>query len=179
MKRVIFVAVFAAVLAMAGCTGNETIEATGPEGVVSVVNDLESNYWINLNTLTVEQAHSGKTSSKVDGNQEFSFGYNSIFRNISDTVPVVIEVRAWLFCPEVPTNANLVISIDSLGGKNLFWQGVPLQDSLPAANTWTEVKCRFSVPGNITPDNSLKIYFWGIDKKTFYVDDMMLNFFLK
>lgn len=176
MKKFALISLLIGVTAfITGCEGSGDSKDATNQGVVNIINDLEQNYWMNHATLTGEVAHSGNVSSRVDGNHEFSYGYKNSFNRISDTLPKAIDIRAWIFCPDSATNANLVISIDSTD-KNIFWLGIPLMDSVPAPNTWKEIHARIEMPEKASKTNTLSIYFWTLDKKTFFIDDFDLKF---
>jgi hypothetical protein len=140
-----------------------------------IASNLEDISWMNQSTLSKDVAHSGRFSSKIDSVNQFSFGYSAPFNVISDTLPISVDVSAWIFFPQLKINGSIVISIDSVS-KNIFWKGIPIKDSIKYANQWQEIKATFEIPKKILPTDNVKIYVWNDDKRTFYMDDLSLLF---
>jgi hypothetical protein len=174
MKKNLHYALLLVVMVVfAACSGNKSAERE--PGSILVKSDLENLAWINQNTLSKDVAHSGMFSSKLDSLTEFSYGYSSTFNNLSDTLPVSVDVSVWIYYSQLKINSSLVISIDSVS-KNIFWKGVPLADSIKAANQWQEIKVTFELPKKIMPTDNLKIYVLNAEKRNFYMDDLSLLF---
>jgi hypothetical protein len=158
---------------IAACSENKPAERE--PGTMLVANDMENMSWINLQTLSKKMAHSGRFSSKLDSLTEYSFGYSNTFSNLSDTLPFSVDVSVWIYYPQLKIKSSLVISIDSVN-KNIYWKGVPLADSIKAANQWQEVKVTFELPKKIMPSDQIRIYVLNNEKSSFYMDDLSLLF---
>jgi hypothetical protein len=164
-----------AIVVLSACSGNKP--DTGP-GTKMIASNLEDLSWMNQFTLVKDVAHSGKFSSKLDSVNQFSFGYSAPFNNISDTLPMSIDVSVWIYYTQLKISSSIVISIDSIG-KNIFWKGIPLNDTIKTANQWQEVKATFEIPKKVMPTDNVKIYVWNTDKRTFYMDDLKLLFHIQ
>ena len=174
MKKNLHYALLIVVMVVfAACSGNKSKERE--PGTILVASDLENVEWMNLNTLSKDKAHSGKFSSKLDSLTEYGFGFSNTFNNLSDTLPLSVDVSVWLYYPQLKTNGVLVLSIDSIG-TNIFWKGVPLGDSIKTANQWQEIKVTFELPKKIMPSDQLRIYVLNPEKRLFYMDDLSLLF---
>lgn len=175
MKKIMIFSIIAffAILFTA-CSGSKDENKKVP-GTSVFANDMESTGWINQNTLTQEIAHSGKFSSKLDSVSQFSFGFSDIFKNISDTLPEKVDISFWVFYPQTGITSNIVVNIDS-SGKNIYWEGLGIKDSVKVANKWTEVKASFTLTKKILPTDKILIYIWNNDKRTFYIDDLKVTF---
>ncbi|MEI6853767.1 MAG: hypothetical protein WCL06_13045 [Bacteroidota bacterium] len=161
------------ILVFAACSGNKS--GNNEPGTIALSSDLENICWMNQHTLCKTVVHSGKFSSKLDSVNQFSFGFSNSFNNLSDTLPGSVDVSCWIYYPQIKIKSSIVISIDSVG-KNIYWKGFPLNDSIKAANQWQEVKVTFEIPKKVMPTDNVKIYVWNNDKRTFYMDDLKLLF---
>jgi hypothetical protein len=159
---------------LSACSGNKSGNDSVP-GSKLISSNLEDLCWMNQFTLVKDVAHSGKFSSKLDSINQFSFGYSNTFNNISDTLPLSVDVDVWVYYPQTGINSSVVLSIDSVG-KNIYWKGIPLKDSISVTNQWKQIKGTFEIPKKIMPTDNIKIYVWSSDKKSFYMDDLKLVF---
>jgi len=176
MKKFIILAVIICVIILiAACSGNKEENKENKPGVVSFSNDLESAGWMNQQTLTKETAHSGKFSSRIDSVLQYSFGYADLFKNINDTLPEKVDVDFWILYPQTGIKTNLVVSIDSVG-KNIFWAGIELVDSIKTPNQWKEIKATVNLPAKIMATDKIAVYVWNNDKRSAYVDDLKVTF---
>lgn len=165
--------VLSAVAFMCACSGND--ENIIVNNKIAYSSDMEYEKWMGGDKLVKDIAHSGKYSSRLDSNNAYSFGFTQLLSEIGDTIPKVVSVNFWLHYPEIGISSQLVISIDS-AGKNIFWLGHPLKDSISQPNQWKEIKTSFTLPENLQPDNKINIYVWSNDKRTFYMDDLTISF---
>ncbi len=150
-------------------------KAKSEPGTISFSNDMENASWINQFTLVKDVAHSGLLSSKTDSAHRYSFGYSDVFRNISDTLPKKVNVDVWVYFTQFNIKGSLVCSIDSKG-KNVYWKGITLSDSVKNANLWKEIKADFELPDNLLPNDKISIYAWNDDIPAFYMDDLKVTF---
>lgn len=168
--------IICAIIMLSACSGNNEDKNKKEPGVSSFSNDLENAGWINQNTLTKEvAAHSGKFSSKLDSVSQYSFGFVNYFKYINDTLPEKVDINFWIFYPQTGIESNLVISIDSVG-KNIFWKGIPLKDSVKSPKQWKEIKSDIILPREIMFTDKVSVYIWNNDKRTFYIDDIKVGF---
>lgn len=176
MKKYIILAVILCVaILFVACSGNNEDKKENSAGAASFSNDLESAGWMNQQTLTKETAHSGKFSSRIDSVFQYSFGYADVFKNISETLPEKVDVDFWILYPQTGIKTNLVVSIDSVG-KNIFWSGLELKDSIKIPNQWKEIKATIDLPANIMATDKITVYIWNNDKKSAYIDDLKVTF---
>lgn len=171
----IFIVFACTIIFLSACSGNKEDKNNNKSGTVSFSNDLETSGWMNQSTVTKEFAHSGRCSSRIDSVSQFSFGFADFFYNISDIIPEKVDVNFWILCPQKEIRSNLVVSIDSIG-KNIFWIGIDLKDSVPVLNQWKEVKSTINLPADILATDKISIYVWSNDKKVFYLDDLKVTF---
>lgn len=176
MKKYIILAVILCVaILFVACSGNNEDKKENSTGAASFSNDLESAGWMNQQTLTKETAHSGKFSSRIDSVFQYSFGFADLFKNISETLPEKVDIDFWMLYPQTGIKTNLVVSIDSLG-KNIFWSGLELKDSIKTPNQWQEIKATVNLPANIMATDKIAVYIWNNDKKSAYIDDLKVTF---
>ncbi|HSI91159.1 MAG TPA: hypothetical protein VK927_08580, partial [Adhaeribacter sp.] len=102
-------------LGLAACSGleNESEVAVDTETVVTF-NDFEGlDGWAEVPaSVNKERAHSGKYSIKVDGNNEFSFGFQKQLGQITQSRPKQFTLSAMAFVPSQEAGkAALVLSL--------------------------------------------------------------------
>jgi hypothetical protein len=157
------------------CSGNRSNNPAGEPGSKLISSDLENVSWINQNTLSKDIAHSGVYSSKLDTTCPYSFGFSNNFKILGDTLPTSVDVNVWVLFPELKIKSCVVVSIDSVN-KNIFWKGIPINDSIKTVNQWQQIKTNFELPKKIMSTDNVKIYVWSNDKRTFYMDDISILF---
>lgn len=135
--------------------------------------NLENN---NEGFVSTEKALSGKQSCKLSSDIEFGISANKPVRDIPDFINlknISIKYNA-LFGNENP-DALYVLSIDDAKGKSIFWDGKSIPFS--KTNDWLESSIEFSVaPEFLNPDNNIVVYPWNRNKKTFYIDDISIEY---
>jgi hypothetical protein len=131
-----------------------------------------------LLTLSREKAHSGTYSSRVDGNHEFSLGYNNALSRLSPDWPPKLTVGAWVFVPNEQASAQLVIEIKQPGkdGKGLLWQGLDLAKTVKLYNQWQYVEQTITLPDTAGPQSRLLAYVWrGQSTQPVFMDDLQVT----
>jgi hypothetical protein len=174
-KNLHYLLLLVIVVVFSACSGNKSGNGTGEPGSKLITSDLENVSWINQNSLSREKAHSGNFCAKLDTLFPYSFGYQNTFNNLSDTLPSSVDVSVWILYPQLKISGCVVISIDSIG-KNIYWKGIQINDSIKTVNQWQEIKVSFEIPKKVMPTDFIKIYVYNTDKRTFYMDDLTLLF---
>ncbi|MFA6923943.1 MAG: hypothetical protein WC223_06785 [Bacteroidales bacterium] len=140
-------------------------------------NDMEQEkYWINLQTITKGDAHSGKYICKMDSTKEYSFGFGSKIEDFTTKIPKKVKVNFFSYAKNSCEGTGLVIQIDSAAGKNIFWISGNISGKLSKMNEWVEINEIFNLPAKLKPSNEIKIYVWNPKKKEFYIDDFNVEF---
>lgn len=135
--------------------------------------NLESN---GESFVSTEKALSGKHSCKLSKDIEFGI---SITKSVKD-IPTYnnlknISITFNAFFGNENPDGLYVLSIDDAKGKNIFWDGKTIPFS--KTNEWSESVVDFVIPSEfINPDNKIVVYPWNRNKKTFYVDDILVQY---
>ncbi|MBL0327915.1 MAG: hypothetical protein IPP64_00510 [Bacteroidetes bacterium] len=133
----------------------------------------------NTNTISTSKSFSGKNSSMLSAQNEYSVTINRSVSSIpSGTKKVIVNFK--LFDPNNNSqNAVTVLSIDDETKKNLLWVGEPIQKEQPDSAGWTTVSASFLISETIKDEqkkDTMKIYIWNKEKKEFYIDDIKIDF---
>ncbi len=142
-------------------------------------NDFESLLgWTDTDAgrLVKGTAHSGIYSALTDSLHAYSIGFIRKMKDLSDQRIKKITMSAWVLTKSLDAKALLVISIES-GGKPSFYRGINVIDSIQATDRWYPVRCDFSLPGDLSNENEIRIYLWNYGKDEVLVDDFDLKFY--
>jgi len=129
-------------------------------------------------SLTTEKAHSGKYALKVDGNTEFSLGYNNMLGMMSKARISKIKIEAWVFSPSAEAGALLVTTISDgvADHKPMLWDGFDVVKASDKHNEWVQVSKVIDVPASVNYSSHLGLYLWR-NKGTLptYIDDITIT----
>lgn len=169
-----------ALLSLAGCS-------SGPDSA-SDANTLMVNGFETLGgwlpeeqsaTLTQEQAHTGKTSLKVDQDREYSLPYSNLLGRLRDTPLRKIKVSAWVFLPTAQAAATLVMEVTdpaAPAAKPLLWEGIKLSEAVKTYGKWTQVSSVLTLPASADASKKLSIYLWRTGgSQPVYLDDLAVS----
>jgi hypothetical protein len=142
-----------------------------------VSNDLEDIKSWNLShpTLTDEDAHSGKFSSKTDSINPYSIGFNKPLGDISKKPITKLKIKCWAKFKDADASADLVVGIDS-AGQNTYRFAVPIRSLLKNVNQWSEFTATCELPKKTAADQKLILYVWNTGKKPIWIDDIEFDY---
>jgi hypothetical protein len=162
---------------LSACSGPEPSNPDATKLITS--NDFESlDGWIPAApALTRDQAHSGKYSTKVDANNEFSVSYFSTLGRMSPSRLHKVKVQAWVYLASSKSQARLGMQIvDPNTGKEVFGDGINLANQVKSYKKWVEIEKEFTLPENISADQVMKLFLWRDSAgDTAYLDDVKLS----
>lgn len=126
--------------------------------------------------VTTEKAAGGKKSCKLSPDAEYGVNNPKMMKDIPDFQSLKkIDVTFKALFDKTNPDAVYVISIEDPNNKNVFWDSRPIYYNETAE--WTEQSISLTVPAEfVKGDNRVSIYPWNRNKKTFYVDDVRLNY---
>ncbi|WP_156109088.1 carbohydrate binding domain-containing protein [Hymenobacter sp. APR13] len=162
---------------LAACSGSDS---SAPDNAKLITaNDFESvEGWMPPTpALSREQAHSGKFSTRVDGNTEFSLGYSNLLGKVSPSKLRKITLQAWVYLPSAKSQARLGVQVsDPVSGQEVFGDGITLTDQVKEYKKWVEVSKEITLPENITATQLLKVFLWRASASdAAYMDDIRLT----
>jgi hypothetical protein len=174
-KYILFLLSLSTMLFACNDADKKTDEAQANNNERVIASTCEPNYWFNEQTLQSEVVHSAPFASKLDTTYNESYGFRSLCSRINNGIPRFVHVNFWAQFPTKDVTAKLVVSVDSVG-KNKFWLGQDLKDSIKELNTWQRFNMQFTLNQNLSPEDQITIYVWSFDKKLLYIDDLELKF---
>jgi hypothetical protein len=149
-----------------------------PANLISY-NDFEAVAgWGNDPTsLTNEQAHSGRYSTKVDANNEFSMSYNRALGSTGLLPKRKLKIRGWVRRVGNGSTANIVVQVVNPldASQSIFWESLPVEKPAVTFNRWMPFSRTFNLPEGCTPEHQLRVYMWrGNSTQPSYLDDVEL-----
>ncbi|MEI7663006.1 MAG: hypothetical protein WCK34_12435 [Bacteroidota bacterium] len=154
------------------------IPADAIAGKRSLENDMEANrgsLWMNQVTRSEMAAHLGKWSSLVNKKIPYSVGPETRFDSLFTTRNRMILVHGWILAPTAVSGITLVVDYQS-EGKSVSYNQVTL-DRFVSAKKWVMAEAGITVPANLPPNSTVKIYFYNPSAYyTFFIDDLTVDF---
>lgn len=164
-------------LVLAGCSSNTETET--PANLITQ-NDFEGlDGWVpGTPSLTTEKAHSGRFSTKVDKDAEYSLSYVNLLGKASAARIQKIKLSGWVLLAGPKATATVVVQVvdPAQDNKQVFWEGIDLSKEVKKTNEWTEVSKEFTLPANLEAGHQLRVYMWrGGAEQPAYLDDLTLT----
>jgi len=152
----------------------------GDAGDYITRNDFESMVgWLpDAGTLTKAHAHSGAYAVVVDPEHEFSLTYNAQLGKVSPHKLKGITLEAWVFLPDNKATGVLGVQITDpdQGNKEVFGDGIKLQEAVKEYNKWVKVSKEITLPANIAYTQNLKVFLWRSGAASpVYMDDISIK----
>lgn len=174
MKNFFFVAALAS---LAACSSGDDAKVD-PNVLTKTSFEEVSGWGIDPTTLTKERAHTGVYAMRVDKDHEFSLTYDVVMGKVSPRKIKKMNLHGWVFLPTDKTAAILGIQITDpdQGNKEVFGDGVKMQETVKDYNKWVEVDKDIELPATIAPTHHLKMFLWRAGAADpVYVDDLTLK----
>lgn len=164
---------------LAGCTSGPSPAAVD---ATLAFNDFENvDGWLTGSpyqaTLSRDQAHSGKFSSRIDADHEYSLGYKNTLSLLAPDFPAKLTIGAWVLVPDGQAKARLVVEIKApdQSGSGQLWEGLDLSTAVRVFNKWQYVEQTITVPATAGPQSTIQTYVWRDQSKVpVYVDDIRI-----
>jgi hypothetical protein len=162
---------------LVSCTESASDDSANAKYIMK--NDFESLAgWLPANnSLTTEQAHSGKYSIKVDKSQEYSMGFGDLLSKVTSRKPHRVNLSGWAYLPSNKATAHYQLQIlDPSTGQSIFQDGIILSDQIQAYKTWMKVEKEIDLPENIVSAYEIRVYLWRASaEEPTYIDDVALK----
>ncbi len=143
---------------------------------VEFFNDFEKDYeWSNLYSINRDKAFSGKSSVRINFEQQYSAGLQKVVDPLFVTTKRKIKVGAYINANTRRPSSQVVISYDSYG-ESYGYKAFKVEE-YSKRNKWVYVEFLFNVPDLRTEGDIVKIYFWNPGKnETLFIDDIKVEF---
>ncbi|HEX5001067.1 MAG TPA: glycosyltransferase family 39 protein [Bacteroidia bacterium] len=140
---------------------------------------FESNEWDGEQLFRDSaMAFSGKYAALITPENEYGPTFNIKLSEFPVYPGSRIEVSAAFESDEWPCNGKLILSIDD-NEKNISWQGEPVGRFLTSIHKWGRVYLVAEVPGSLSGNEVLKLYYWNEKKESARMDDVKIAFYGK
>ena len=109
--------------------------------------------------LSIEKAHTGRYSVRVDNDHPYSITLHTDLGPLSTPRPRRFTFSAWVWVPSVRDDATLTLAIDnpSADPKTVFAKNIFVNDTGPY-NCWKKVSRSFDLTGDFHADSKLVLY---------------------
>ncbi len=171
---------------MNGMGGNQeladfTVDLKRPELVFQNNFETKPDSWNNISIQNSSRAFSQDHVGYLDSLHQFSPGLEiktSQLGILPSRFFLEGELMVWDSIMGASNKALVVLSMDSINGRENYWQGFSLND-IPRNDMKSWRKCRFSltIPEIVNHHGVLKIYIWNTGKDPFLLDNFTLRFY--
>jgi len=119
---------------------------------------------------------SGNYSEKLDSADLYSSTFRESIRNISkgDEIDIVITADVFL----IGNSSPLLVYDEKKGDRSIRWKSLDVREFVTKSGRWEKVMFMLRTSKNTSNDCSIVIYFWNLDKGTFYIDNFKIEGYL-
>ncbi|WP_019946981.1 carbohydrate binding domain-containing protein [Hymenobacter aerophilus] len=128
--------------------------------------------------LSREQAHSGKFSTMVGPNNEYSLGYSNALSRLAPDWPGRLTVGAWVLLTSSQSAPKFVVEIKqpTANTDGLLWEAVDVPDKVREYGKWRYIEHTITLPEAARPDNRLVVYLWRSEGSgSAFMDDVTIR----
>ena len=143
--------------------------------------EMSSEDW-NQNMIVISRnAYSGSHAGYLDSIYPYSPGLAvraGRFLRPGGSCFLVGELMVRDSIPGASNSALVVLSMDSIRGKENWWQGFKMND-IPVTDGkgWRKISFSLMLPEMDNPDGILKVYIWNTGKKPMLIDDFSIRIY--
>jgi hypothetical protein len=135
--------------------------------------DMESSADGSL--LSTRFAHSGNTAYRIVRGQEYT---PAIERTVSVMPAPLAKIAVGMWVYSDTTIGKFTLVADARRGEEqLTWMGKDLDPVGASAGEWMRFQAEFDLRDlHLSGDDKVRVYFWNVDKREMFVDDMDVVF---
>ncbi len=142
----------------------------------SFFNDCEKQTtWWEMQTITDENAFSGKYSSITGLGNDYSITFKYPIKVIPDTLKNIITINCKLFQHSFNHDAKIVIQAAN-EDTDFFWSGISIKEQLNKTNVWEDFNYTLKIPENILAADLIKLYLYNPSNEIVLIDDIKIEF---
>ena len=148
-------------------------------GLVIFENNFEGQKgWCAMDHLYEGQGHSGRFSTGASVESEYSSIFRMKFKEISKSGVTWLRFSVWCYAEELPTDALLVLSVDSDTTLKIIWRSWELRKFINSKEKWTQVDGEINLQekGANKPENTFVFYLYNKGRKKVLADDFHFEF---
>ena len=130
--------------------------------------------WGQMQTLTTEQAHSGKKSSITGDGNDFSITLEYPLKTIPDSLINNFDIEFWTYQTSLNHDAKLIVQAEGRDF-DFFWNGFDIKEEITEVNKWMKFHKNISIPDSIKQADLIKIYIYNPSKEKVFIDDFKVR----
>ncbi len=163
-------------LSLASCKSDSE---AAPDTNRIAFNDFESmvGWTSGAESLSKEQAHSGKYSVKVGPETEFGQPYTMQLNKILDHKPRKLRMSGWAYMTDAKSTARLGFQLyDMTQNKEVFGDGLDYAAAVQTPGKWVQITKDITLPATTTGAQQVRVFLWrsGATSPAF-IDDLSLS----
>jgi hypothetical protein len=164
--------------------GNITLYSRSGDGepvkiIYTNKNDYESSYpgWTgDTTTYDTSITSTGNFSEKMDSTYLYSSTFHESISNISKGNEIAIVITADVFL--MGNSSPLLVYDEKKGDRSIRWNSLNVRKFVSNSERWEKVFLMLKTSKNLSDDHSIAIYFWNLDKSTFFIDNFRIEGYL-
>jgi hypothetical protein len=167
---------------LAACGSNPDAGQYVGDSITATDFDNLAGWGADPNGLSRDHAHSGRFSTFISPEREYSLTYNLPLRDASVHTIKAVEVDAWVYLPSDQAKASLTVQVVRpvpAGGTtaaSLSNEPLHLLDQVHKFGKWQPVHQVFVLPPNLPADSELRIFMWrDASSEPVYLDDLTVK----
>jgi hypothetical protein len=183
MKKFLFFATAAILLASCSNSGSKAPADKGNQNEIVITNDLENAKgmipsWYNEKTviaMTDPQAHSGDYASITNDTLQFSYFYRELVKNLKSEIPKSANYSGWVYTTVANPDFSIICNINN-DTVRYDWKAYPLKNELSEPGKWVEFSANFFFDKPLQPSYEIGLVAWNQSKKNVFLDDVKITF---
>lgn len=125
--------------------------------------------------VEIPDAPSGGKVAFVAPGKDYSVAYSITGKEIMDLHPNRVEIKALVKMEEGDGRFRMVYAMAN-GADGYDWQAANLDEAFPKGK-WVNVKHTFAIPALKTENDVISLYFWAMEGKKAWFDDLSMEFY--
>ena len=165
---------------LAACGGNPNAGQYVGDSITATDFDNLAGWGADPAALSREHARSGRFSTFVSPEREFSLTYHLPLKEASVHIIKAVEIDAWVYLPSANAKASLRVQVfrppGSADTSPLFNEPLHLLDQVHEFAKWQPIHQIFELPPDLPLDSDLRIYLWrDASAEPVYLDDLTVK----
>lgn len=160
-------------LGLASCKSDTSTTANSD---MVAFNDFESlvGWTSGAESLSKEQAHSGKYSVKVGPETEFGQSYTMQLNKMFDHKPHKLRISGWAYMADSKATARLGFTLyDLVQNKEVFGDGIDYADAVKTPGEWVKIEKEITLPPTVTGEQQVRMFLYRASAGSpAFIDDM-------
>ena len=170
---------FGVVLGLLGLASCKSDNSAAADANQVAFNDFESlvGWTSGAESLTKEQAHSGKYSVKVGPNTEFGQSYSMQLNKIFDHKPHKLRISGWGYMTDSKATARLGFQLyDLTQNKEVFGEGIDYATAVQTPGKWVKIEKVITLPPAVAGEQQMRVFLYRNSASSpAFIDDLAVS----